>query len=68
MAKKSVIVVDAKYLETKLKSLKEQQSKVESILDQYSELWTKLLGAIESTQDLINELTVEDKVETDESK
>lgn len=62
MAKK---MVDIKYLETKLKSLKEQQNKVESILEQYSELWTKLSGAIESTQDLINELTVEDK---DESK
>jgi len=65
MAKK---MVDIKYLETKLKSLKEQQNKVESILEQYSELWTKLSGAIESTQDLINELTTEDKVETDESK
>ena len=61
-------MVDIKYLETKLKSLKEQQNKVESILEQYSELWTKLSGAIESTQDLINELTTEDKVETDESK
>jgi hypothetical protein len=60
MAKK---VVDVKYLENKLKVLNEQRSKVESILEQYSELYTKLSGAVETTEDMLNDITVEDKTE-----
>ena len=65
MAKKST--VKEGYLEDKLKSLLEQQAKVESILNQYNELWTKLQGAIEVTRKMVEE-TTEPETKQDENK
>jgi hypothetical protein len=58
MAKK---IVDVKYLHLKLKELNDQRNKVESILEQYSELYTRLTGAIETTEDMLNDLQDESK-------
>jgi hypothetical protein len=65
MAKKST--VKEGYLEDKLKSLLEQQTKVESILNQYNELWIKLQGAIEVTRKMVEE-TAEPEIKQDENK
>lgn len=59
MAKK----VKEDYLENKLKSLLEQRTKVENILNQYNELWTKLQGAIEVVQKMVEENKTEEQDE-----
>jgi hypothetical protein len=65
MAKKAV---DKEYLENKLKTLNEQRDKVETIIEQYTEFFQRLTGAIETTTDMLNDLMKEDKVKPDESK
>jgi len=58
MAKKTEKLTK-EYLEDKIKGLREQQRKIEGLMEQYSQLYDKLSGAIEVTQDMLNELTEE---------
>jgi chromosome segregation ATPase len=62
MAKKTV---SKEYLEKKLKELEEQIRIVEDRIDQYSQMWQKLSGAIELTSDMLKEFE-EEKVEVKE--
>lgn len=64
MAKKAE-KLSKEYLENKIKGLLEQQEKIENIIDQYTELWQKLAGAIEVTQSMLNDLTQESDVAKD---
>lgn len=53
MTKKTVI--NEEYLKSKLKTLIEQREKIEELMNQYSQLYEKLNGAVELTQDLLSE-------------
>jgi len=58
MAKKAE-KLSKEYLEAKLKDLEDQRIKIEDRIEQYSQMWQKLTGAIEVTSDMLNELTKE---------
>lgn len=58
MAKK-VERLSKDYLEKKLESLKEQQNKVEDLIQHYSEVWQQLSGAIQITTDMLNDVKEE---------
>jgi len=58
MAKK-VERLSKDYLEKKLESLKEQQNKVEDLIQQYSEVWQQLSGAVQLITDMLNDVKEE---------
>jgi uncharacterized protein involved in exopolysaccharide biosynthesis len=58
MAKK-VERLSKDYLEKKLESLKEQQNKVEDLIQQYSEVWQQLSGAVQLITDMLNDIKEE---------
>lgn len=52
MVKKNIT---KEYLENRLNTLQTQQNKIETLIQQYTELWTKLSGAIELTTEMLEE-------------
>lgn len=58
MAKK-VERLSKDYLEKKLESLKEQQNKVEDLIQQYSEVWQQLSGAVQLITNMLNDVKEE---------
>lgn len=54
--KKETLNFNKEYFEKKIKELSEQQQKVANILNQYTDLFKKLEGAIELTQGMLKEL------------
>jgi hypothetical protein len=55
MTAKKILPVGKEYFEDKLKKLQEQQQKVVNVLNQYSKLYDKLEGALDITQEMLND-------------
>lgn len=56
-------IVNKEYLENKLKTFQDQQIKIETLINQYNEMWQRLAGAIEATSNMLKEFNEETKDE-----
>jgi hypothetical protein len=60
---KAIAKLSKEYLENKLKELEEQKIKIEDRIEQYSQLWQKVSGAIEVTTEMLGEFTEKEPIE-----
>ena len=58
--------VSKEYLENKLKDFREQQIKIENLIEQYNEMWQRLSGAIEATSNMLEEFVEVKEIKKEE--
>ena len=63
MAKKVTEKLSKEYLENKLKGLEEQRIRLEDRIEQYTQLWQKVVGATEVVQDMLDEFDKDESTE-----
>jgi len=63
MAKKITEKLSKEYLENKLKELEEQRIRLEDRIEQYTQMWQKVVGATEVVQDMLDEFNKDESTE-----